>query len=57
MLKHAKEKPNESRNSMLKYGYLRYDTDGLNSLEFKEVAVIPKPLFTHILVQIWQPPY
>lgn len=51
MLKHKKETPNGQRISLLKNGHLRYHTDGLNSLVYKEVAVKMHNLFTHILVE------
>lgn len=50
MLKHAKEIPNENRYNMLRNGSLRFNTDGLSSLEFKEKEIKLHKLFTHILV-------
>lgn len=52
MLKHAKEVPSKSRNELLRSGYLRFDTDGLNSLRFEQKALISRPLFTHILANV-----
>ncbi|XP_063699413.1 beta-1,4-galactosyltransferase 2 [Culicoides brevitarsis] len=51
MLKHKKEHPSSERHTFLVNGYLRYHTDGLNSLVYKEVAVKMHNLFTHILVE------
>jgi N-terminal domain of galactosyltransferase/N-terminal region of glycosyl transferase group 7 len=52
MLKHHKEKPNPERLHYLRSGYLRYDTDGLNSLVYREVGVHHNTLFTNVLVEI-----
>lgn len=52
MLKHAKEVPSKSRNELLRSGYLRFDTDGLNSLRFEQRALISRPLFTHVLANV-----
>lgn len=51
MLKHAAETPNSDRITFLKNGPLRYNTDGLNSLVYKEVDYKLHNLFTHILVE------
>lgn len=51
MLHHAPEKPSEHRMSFLRNGHLRFHTDGLNSLVYKEVALKMHNLFTHILVE------
>lgn len=50
MLKHANEIPSVNRFDMLRNGSLRYNTDGLSSLEFKEKEIKLHKLFTHILV-------
>lgn len=51
MLKHRKEKPNEFRNAMLQSGPLRFHSDGLNTLIYKEKETRIHSLFTHILVE------
>lgn len=51
MLKHSKESPNPDRIHYLENGYLRFDTDGLNSLVYREVGFIKKSLFTSVLVE------
>lgn len=51
MLQHKAEKPSEHRMSFLRNGYLRFSTDGLNSLVYKEIAIKMHNLFTHILVE------
>ena len=51
MLKHAKERPNSDAVKLLQNGNLRYNTDGLNSLVYKEVATTMHSLFTHVLVE------
>lgn len=53
MLKHASEVPSENRFNMLRNGSLRYNIDGLNSLEYKEKEIRLHKLFTHILVLTW----
>lgn len=52
MLKHEREKPSESRHEKLSTGYLRYDTDGLNSLVYREVSLKKNSLYTNIMVEI-----
>lgn len=49
MLKHEQEPPSEYRNAFLRNGSLRYNTDGLNSLIYKEKEVKLHKLFTHVL--------
>lgn len=49
MLKHEQAEPSESRYAFLRNGSLRYNIDGLNSLEFKEKEVKLHKLFTHVL--------
>jgi len=51
MLKHVREAPSPDRISYLKNGYLRYETDGINSLVYREVAVKLNSLYTHILAE------
>lgn len=49
MLKHEQEPPSENRLAFLRNGSLRYNTDGLNSLVYKEKEVKLHKLFTHVL--------
>lgn len=51
MLKHSKESPNPDRIHYLENGFFRFDTDGLNSLVYREVGFIKKSLFTSVLVE------
>lgn len=51
MLNHEREKPSENRVAFLRNGSLRYHTDGLNSLNFKEKEIKLHKLFTHILAE------
>lgn len=51
MLQHAPEKPNEDRLAFLRDGHLRFHSDGLNSLTFKEKDFKLHKLFTHVLVE------
>lgn len=53
MLKHTKQTPNPDRQKLHKKGFLRFDSDGLNSLVFHEVAVEKRSLYTNISVVIW----
>lgn len=50
MMLHAKEPKSKDRLFYLKTGSLRYHTDGLNSLAYKEREFALHPLFTHALV-------
>lgn len=52
MLSHKKETPNPDRVRFLDNGYLRYDTDGFNSLVYHENAVTPLELYTNIKVEV-----
>lgn len=52
MLQHAKEPPSPDRNNLLKDGYLRFDTDGLNSLVYREINIDKRPLYTNVLVDL-----
>lgn len=49
MLKHETAIPSDVRYAFLRNGTLRYNTDGLSSLVFKEKEVKLHKLFTHIL--------
>ncbi|EDW82966.1 uncharacterized protein Dwil_GK22603 [Drosophila willistoni] len=51
MLKHKPEHPNENRRALLRAATLRQQTDGLNSLVYKEVERRMHSLFTHIMVE------
>ena len=52
MLSHKKETPNPDRVRFLESGYLRFDTDGLNSLVYRENAVKTLELYTNIKVEL-----
>lgn len=52
MLKHKKESPNPDRHRFLDNGYLRYETDGLNSLVYRENAVTSMEFYTNIKVEV-----
>jgi hypothetical protein len=52
MLKHSKEIPSPERYQFLRSGYLRFDTDGLNSLVFREIGLKSLDLYTNILVEV-----
>lgn len=49
MQKHPKAIPNDNRLAALKSGYLRYSTDGVNTVRYQQRALISRPQFTHIL--------
>lgn len=49
MLKHEQEHPSENRVALLRNGSSRYNTDGLNSLVYREKEVKLHKLFTHVL--------
>ncbi|CAD6996219.1 beta-1,4-N-acetylgalactosaminyltransferase bre-4 [Ceratitis capitata] len=51
MMKHKPEKRNKDRIALLKSGYKRFLSDGLNSLIYKEKERRIHSLFTHILVE------
>jgi len=52
MLKHNKEIPSPERYQFLRSGYLRFDTDGLNSLVFREISYKSLELYTNVLVEV-----
>jgi len=52
MLKHNKDKANPDRFKYLYSGAKRIDKDGYNSLKYKPVKIVPKRLFTWILVDL-----
>ncbi|XP_058459069.1 beta-1,4-N-acetylgalactosaminyltransferase bre-4 [Malaya genurostris] len=52
MLSHKKEKANPKRYEKLSTGAKRYDSDGLNSLHYRLVNLIRKPLFTWVHVEL-----
>ncbi|EAT35865.1 AAEL012002-PA [Aedes aegypti] len=54
MLSHKKEKANPKRYEKLVTGAKRFDSDGLNSLHYKLINLIRKPLFTWVHVEISQ---
>lgn len=52
MMKHEQQTPNSFRHSLLRNAAHRIQSDGLNSLEFREKVVKQLPLYTHIEVEI-----
>jgi hypothetical protein len=52
MLKHKQEAPSPDRLNKLYNGHLRFETDGLNSLVYREIAENKNSLYTHILAEI-----
>ncbi|XP_067615580.1 beta-1,4-galactosyltransferase 1 isoform X2 [Eurosta solidaginis] len=51
MIRHKPEEKNENRLELLRNGFKRFLTDGLNSLTYKEKERRIHSLFTHILVE------
>ncbi|KAF0746430.1 beta-1,4-N-acetylgalactosaminyltransferase bre-4-like [Aphis craccivora] len=51
-LSHAKQKANPHRFKLLKTSSLRFNTDGLNSLNYEIKSLKKLPLYTHILVDV-----
>ncbi|CAH1799029.1 unnamed protein product [Owenia fusiformis] len=58
MIRHTKRSPSDwrKRTRLLYTGTRRYRNDGLNNLEYKLSFVKEERLFTHIMVQIGEPP-
>ena len=58
MLKHTKRRPLDwrVRNKLLRTSSRRYRLDGLNTVTYKKLHVIPCTLYTHILVDVGHPP-
>lgn len=52
MLKHKKETPSPKREKLLSKGSLRFNTDGLNSLDYHEAEVVSNSLYTNISVKL-----
>lgn len=52
MLKHKKQTPNPNRDHLQNNGVSRFDSDGLNSLVYREIAVEKNILYTNISVEI-----
>ncbi|EDS41242.1 beta-1,4-galactosyltransferase [Culex quinquefasciatus] len=57
MLSHKKEKANPKRYEKLNTGSKRFDSDGLNSLHYRLINLIRKPLYTWVHVEISPEPY
>ncbi|XP_025203592.1 beta-1,4-galactosyltransferase 4-like [Melanaphis sacchari] len=51
-LSHDIQEKNKERQKYLELGYLRYNTDGLNSLNYQVKALKKLPLFTYILADL-----
>lgn len=56
MLKHSHGIPNPKRVELLQIAAKRLQDDGLSSLNLKVVGVKLYPLFTHIQVDVGEPP-
>lgn len=56
MLKHTEQVKNPERVQRLKTATSRFLKDGLNNVKYKIVRTQPHRLFTHILVDVGQPP-
>ncbi|OQV22685.1 Beta-1,4-galactosyltransferase 4 [Hypsibius exemplaris] len=56
MIKHVKRTPVEKRQKLLYTALRRYKVDGLNSLEYKLSSFTEKPMYTHVIVDIGDPP-
>ncbi|CAN8001611.1 unnamed protein product [Ixodes hexagonus] len=54
-LHHKKAVPNSKRRELLDSAKERFALDGLNSLEYRMVQLEEKPLYTHILVDVYAP--
>lgn len=52
MLTHKKEKPSVARYENLESGSRKYDSDGLNSLEYKVLDHELRPLYFWILADV-----
>jgi len=55
MLTHHKQHANEKRHDFLKTGKNRFQTDGLNSLQYKVKKLNLGTLYTRILVELATP--
>ena len=53
MLSHSKETPNPNRFTMMEKSQQSYAVDGLNNVDYKLIDYELKPLFTHIVVELW----
>lgn len=52
MLTHKKEPPSSARYSNLESGARRYDSDGINNLEYKVLDHQLRPLYSWILADV-----
>ena len=52
MLNHKKESPSIARYANLEKGVRRFDTDGLNNLEYKVLDHQLRPLYSWILADV-----
>jgi hypothetical protein len=50
MLGHKQDEPNPKRFNLINEGVKMIDTQGLNSIEYKLVQIIKKPLYTKFLI-------
>jgi hypothetical protein len=56
MIKHSNRTKNPQRRSLLKQAFKRIDVDGLRNVEYKLVNINNYRLFTHILIDVGDPP-
>jgi hypothetical protein len=50
MLGHKQDEPNPKRFNLINEGAKMIDTQGLNSIEYKLVQIIKRPLYTKFLI-------
>lgn len=50
MMSHKPDEPNPERFNLMKEGNKILDTQGLNSVQYKLVQIIKKPLYTKFLI-------
>lgn len=56
MLKHSARFKNPKRKKLLKEAPRRYTNDGINSVSYRVTDVLNYKLFTHILIDVGEPP-
>lgn len=56
MLKHTHQTLNPARMNILRTAQTRVDTDGVNNVKYKLLNTTLHHLFTHILIDVGEPP-
>ena len=56
MLKHGSRWKNPERVNLLHNSHLRAKTDGLNSVVYELHGIVKYPTFTHLLINVGEPP-